>query len=115
MLSRYPLTLNHTPRMSTISNGRPARQPARAWFGGDDARGVLALARVQHDEPRLVEFAAIDGSPQSLLAEFGPSGAAKSRHYPFWHLATDGQGCGPRAVSDLASRCLRLRRHRIGW
>ena len=67
---------------------------------------LLALARVQRDEPRLVEFAAIDGSLQALLAEFGPSGAAKSRHYPFWHLATDGQGAlwdlnGPR---ELLSR-----------
>ena len=67
---------------------------------------LLALARVQHDEPRLVEFAAIDGSLQSLLAEFGPSGAAKSRHYPFWHLATDRRGAlwdlnGPR---ELLSR-----------
>lgn len=64
---------------------------------------LLALARVQHAESRLVEFAAIDGLLQSLLAEFGPSGAAKSRHYPFWHLATDGQGAlwdlsGPREL-----------------
>lgn len=64
---------------------------------------LLALGRVQRDEPRLVEFAAIDGSLQALLTEFGPSGAAKSRHYPFWHLATDGHGAlwglnGPREV-----------------
>lgn len=67
---------------------------------------LLALARVQRDEPRLVEFNAIDGPLQSLLNEFGPSGSAKSRHYPFWHLATDGQGSlwnlnGPR---ELLSR-----------
>lgn len=64
---------------------------------------LLALARVQRNEPRLVEFAAIDAPLQSLLAEFGPSSAAKSRHYPFWHLATDGQGAlwdlrGPREL-----------------
>jgi putative restriction endonuclease len=64
---------------------------------------LLALARVQRNEPRLVEFAAVDAPLQSLLAEFGPSSAAKSRHYPFWHLATDGQGAlwelrGPREV-----------------
>ncbi len=51
---------------------------------------LLALARVQREESRLVEFTHIDGALQSLLAQFGPSGAAKSRHYPFWHLATDG-------------------------
>jgi putative restriction endonuclease len=53
---------------------------------------LLALARVQRGEPRLVEFAAIDGPLKQLLAEFGPSSATKSRHYPFWHLATDGHG-----------------------
>lgn len=63
---------------------------------------LLALARVQHGEPRLAEFTAFDGPLKQLLSEFGPSSAAKSRHYPFWHLATDGQGAlweltGPRA------------------
>ncbi len=64
---------------------------------------LLALARVQHGEPRLVEFADVDGPLKQLLAKFGPSSAAKSRHYPFWHLATDGNGAlwelnAPRAV-----------------
>jgi len=64
---------------------------------------LLALARVQRGEPRLVEFTAIDALLKQLLAEFGPSSAAKSRHYPFWHLATDGHGAlwdlsGPREV-----------------
>lgn len=67
---------------------------------------LLALARVQRGEQRLTEFNAIDGPLQALLTEFGPSGSAKSRHYPFWHLATDGQGSlwdlvGPR---ELLSR-----------
>jgi len=53
---------------------------------------VLALARVQRGEPRLVAFSAIEEQLKQLLTEFGPSSAAKSRHYPFWHLATDGQG-----------------------
>ncbi|HOA93114.1 MAG TPA: HNH endonuclease, partial [Quisquiliibacterium sp.] len=53
---------------------------------------LLALARVQRGEPRLVEFAAVDAQLKQLLAAFGPSSAAKSRHYPFWHLATDGSG-----------------------
>ena len=64
---------------------------------------LLALARVQRGEPRLVEFAAIDALLKELLGEFGPSSAAKSRHYPFWHLATDGHGAlwdlsGPRNI-----------------
>ena len=53
---------------------------------------LLALARVQRGEPRLVEFTQIDGLMKQLLTEFGRTGAANSRHNPFWHLATDGQG-----------------------
>lgn len=64
---------------------------------------LLALARVQRGEARLVEFSEIDAQMRSLLAEFGPSGSAKTRHYPFWHLASDGKGAlwaleGPREV-----------------
>lgn len=51
---------------------------------------LLALARVAQGQGRLVAFEDIDQPLQALLGEFGPSGAAKSRHYPFWHLATDG-------------------------
>ena len=47
---------------------------------------LLALARIQRGEARLVGFAEVDQPLQNLLAEFGPSGAAKSRHYPYWHL-----------------------------
>ena len=50
---------------------------------------LLALARVAQGQGRLVAFEDIDQPLQALLGEFGPSGAAKSRHYPFWHLATD--------------------------
>jgi putative restriction endonuclease len=51
---------------------------------------LLALARVQHGEPRQVEYGQIDTQLKQLLSEFGPSSAPNSRHYPFWHLATDG-------------------------
>lgn len=69
---------------------------------------LLALARVQHGEPRLVEFATVDDLLKQLLAEFDPSSAAKSRHYPFWHLATDGNGAlwelsGPRAILNRSA------------
>lgn len=47
---------------------------------------LLALARVQRGEARLASFADVDQPMQNLLAEFGPTGAAKSRHYPFWHM-----------------------------
>lgn len=64
---------------------------------------LLALARVQQGESRLAEYSAYDAPLKLLLAEFGPSSAAKSRHYPFWHLTTDGQGAlwtlsGPREI-----------------
>jgi len=83
---------------------------------------LLALARVQRGELRMVEFAAIEALLKQLLAEFGPSSAAKSRHYPFWHLATDGHGAlwdlsGPREVLKRpagATPSLReLREHHI--
>lgn len=51
---------------------------------------LLALARIAQDAPRMVTFEDIEGPFKSLLAEFGPSSAPNSRHYPFWHLATDG-------------------------
>ncbi len=51
-----------------------------------------ALARVQRGEPRLAEFSTVEVALKQLLTEFGPTGAAKSSHYPFWHLATDGRG-----------------------
>lgn len=64
---------------------------------------LLALGRVQRGEPRMVEFSEVDAPLRALLGEFGPSSAAKSRHYPFWHLATDGRGAlwdlnGPKDV-----------------
>jgi putative restriction endonuclease len=67
---------------------------------------LLALARAQQGEPRLVEFGAIDAQMKQLLTEFGPSSAANSRHYPFWHLTTDGQGAlwELRGPPDLLNR-----------
>lgn len=69
---------------------------------------LLALARVQRGGPRLVAFTDIDEPLKQLLGEFGPSSAAKSRHYPFWHLATDGSGAlwelsGPRELLKRAA------------
>jgi len=63
---------------------------------------LLALGRLARGEPPMVEFSQIDGPLSNLLAEFGPSSAARSRHYPFWHLRTDGlwQLSGPRAILD---------------
>ncbi|WP_374666859.1 phosphorothioated DNA-binding restriction endonuclease [Ramlibacter sp.] len=64
---------------------------------------LLALARVQRGEPRLVDFNDIEGPLKRLLVEFGRSGSANTRHLPFWHLRSDGQGAiwklsGPREL-----------------
>ena len=52
---------------------------------------LVALARVQRGEPRLAEFSTVEVALKQLRTKFGPTGAAKSSHYPFWHLATDGR------------------------
>jgi putative restriction endonuclease len=78
----------------------------RVWQRGDQ-RAVhkpllvlLMLARLARGEPPMVEFAAIEPQLKSLLEEFGPSGCEASRHYPFWHLKTDGLWAlnGPDAI-----------------
>lgn len=68
----------------------------RVWQRGDQ-RAVhkpllvlLALARLARGDAPMVEFAEVEGQLKSLLEEFGPSGCEASRHYPFWHLKTDG-------------------------
>lgn len=53
---------------------------------------LLALARTAQDAPRMMTFEDIEGQFKDLLTEFGPSSAPSSRHYPFWHLATDASG-----------------------
>lgn len=67
----------------------------RVWQQGDK-RAVhkpllvlLALGRLARNEPSLVEFAEVDHTLQDLLRQFGPPSAPATRHYPFWHLATD--------------------------
>ena len=70
----------------------------------------------------MVEVKAIDQLLKQLLADFGPSSAAKPRHYPFWHLATDGHGAlwnlgGPREIltrpAGATPNLGELRAHRI--
>ena len=70
----------------------------------------------------MVEVKAIDELLKQLLAGFGPSSAAKSRHYPCWHLATDSHGAlwdlrGPREIltrpAGATPNLGELRAHRI--
>lgn len=63
---------------------------------------LLALARLEHGKPRLIDYADLDAPLKRLLTEFGPSSAPGSRHYPFWHLRTDGlwELQGPSEILD---------------
>lgn len=50
----------------------------------------MALGRLQRDEPRLVEFAALRPELARLLEEFGPPRGSHHPELPFWYLRTDG-------------------------
>lgn len=67
---------------------------------------LLALAHLQRGEARLQPFAAYDKELKALLTQFGPSSAPGSRHYPFWHLRTDGNG----SLWDLQGPAVLLQR-----
>lgn len=70
----------------------------RVWQQGDKRAPhkpllvLLALGRLQRGETAVVEFRHIDAPLKNLIDEFGPTGAGKNRHLPFWHLASDDSG-----------------------
>jgi len=63
---------------------------------------LLALGRLARGEPPTAPYADIEADLAKLLAQFGPSSAAASTHYPFWHLRTDGLWIlqGPSRILD---------------
>ncbi|QKT03754.1 HNH endonuclease [Ectothiorhodospiraceae bacterium 2226] len=63
---------------------------------------LMELGRIARGEPARISYAEAEPQLMRLLAEFGPSGAVKSRHYPFWHLQSDGlwELHGPDRVLD---------------
>ena len=78
----------------------------RVWQRGDQ-RAVhkpllvlFALARVCAGETTMMDWNEAEPRLKELLEEFGPDGSGNSRHYPFWHLQTDGlwQLEGPPAI-----------------
>lgn len=100
----------------------------RVWQQGDKRAPhkpllvLLALGRLQRGETSVIEFSQIDVSLKTLINEFGPSGAGKNRHLPFWHLATDDAGglwqlTGPANVMERARGATpsltELRQHHI--
>jgi putative restriction endonuclease len=51
---------------------------------------LFALGRIAAGKPESLDWNEADPELKRLLMEFGPNGAASSRHNPFWHLRTDG-------------------------
>jgi putative restriction endonuclease len=68
----------------------------RVWHNGD-RRAVhkpllvlLALSRINASAQQTMDWNDAEPLLKELLEEFGPDGSATTRHYPFWHLRTDG-------------------------
>ncbi len=68
----------------------------RVWQNGD-RRAVhkpllvlLALSRVNDFTSQTMDWNDAEPLLKVLLEEFGPDGSSSTRHYPFWHLQTDG-------------------------
>lgn len=68
----------------------------RVWQQGD-RRAVhkpllvlFALAKVGAGDTATMDWNEVEPHLKRLLEEFGPDGSVGSRHYPFWHLQTDG-------------------------
>lgn len=68
----------------------------RVWTKGD-RRAVhkpllvlLALSRVNDHTSRTMDWNDAEPLLKGLMEEFGPTGSSATRHYPFWHLQTDG-------------------------
>lgn len=53
---------------------------------------LMALVRIQRHQSRLFTFKEIEPEFKTLLTEFGPSNAPKTRNMPFWFLRNDAQG-----------------------
>lgn len=68
----------------------------RVWQQGD-RRAVHkpllvlhALAKVSSGGTAMEDWSDAEPRLKALLNEFGPDGSGRTRHYPFWHLQTDG-------------------------
>lgn len=78
----------------------------RVWQRGDQ-RAVhkpllvlYALSKIGPDGAAMIDWNEAEPHLKALLEEFGPDSAANSRHYPFWHLKSDGlwQLDGPESI-----------------
>ncbi len=80
---------------------------------------LLELGRLARGDVSAIEYSEIEPKLISLLDEFGPAGASKSRHYPFWHLRSDGfwELRGPTQILERPAgatpNITELRTHRV--
>lgn len=78
----------------------------RVWQRGDQRAPhkpllvLFALAKVSAGDTAMIDWNEAGPRLKALLEEFGPDGSSSSRHYPFWHLRTDGlwQLDGPASI-----------------
>jgi len=78
----------------------------RVWQRGDQRAPhkpllvLFALAKVSAGDTAMIDWSEAEPRLKALLEEFGPGGSGSSRHYPFWHLRTDGlwQLDGPASI-----------------
>lgn len=52
---------------------------------------LLALARIQRGEPRLISWSEVEPALSELLTTFGPPRRSPRPQYPFWRLRNDGE------------------------
>lgn len=81
--------------MANDDDIRAAVRSIRTWVRGEQRAPhkplllLLALARVQRGESRLVAFTDVEEPLRRLLVEFGPSRDSYHPEYPFWRLQSD--------------------------
>jgi len=71
---------------------------------------LLALARLQNREPRLIPFAELEKRLARLLADFGPP-RKPHPEFPFWHLQSDGLWEIPERAALLADMATQPGKH----
>ena len=71
---------------------------------------LIALARIQRREPRLIAFEEIESLLRRLLVDFGPPRKSYHPEYPFWRLQNDGLWDIPQSAQLLEQITARKRK-----
>lgn len=85
------MPLSSAELLSLFANVRRAQRDGR-FAPHKPLMLLLALARVQQGAARLASFETLEPQLKTLLATFAHGSALGSRHYPYWHLQSDGKG-----------------------